>query len=62
MRVAILAEGQGLRNLDRIARLAAEAAGWDAERTRAESLAYADSVRRRYQIVPPPASRRPAAA
>jgi glycerol-3-phosphate dehydrogenase len=62
MRVAILAEGQGLRNLDQISRLAGEAAGWDAARARAESQTYADSVRRRYQIVPPPASRRPAAA
>jgi glycerol-3-phosphate dehydrogenase len=62
MRVALLAEGQGLRNLDGIARIAGEAAGWDAERSRTEALAYADSIRRRYQIVPPPASRRPAAA
>ena len=30
-----------------------QAAGWDAERTRAEMRAYAASVRRRYQIVAP---------
>ncbi|HME71064.1 MAG TPA: glycerol-3-phosphate dehydrogenase/oxidase [Myxococcota bacterium] len=62
MRVVLFAEGQGLRNLDRIARLAGEAAGWDAERSRTEAVAYADSVRRRYQIVPPRASRPCAAA
>ena len=62
MRMVLFAEGQGLRNLDQIARLAGEAAGWDAERTRAEAVAYADSVRRRYQIVPPRASRPSAAA
>jgi glycerol-3-phosphate dehydrogenase len=62
MRVVLFAEGQGLRHLDQIARLAGEAAGWDAERSRAEAVAYADSVRRRYQIVPPRASRPSAAA
>jgi len=62
MRVVLFAEGQGLRNLDQIARLAGEAAGWNAERSRAEAVAYADSVRRRYQIVPPRASRPSAAA
>ncbi|HYB12138.1 MAG TPA: glycerol-3-phosphate dehydrogenase/oxidase [Myxococcota bacterium] len=61
MRVVLFADGQGLRSLDQIARLAGEAAGWDAERTRAEAVAYADSVRRRYQIVPPRVSRRSAA-
>jgi glycerol-3-phosphate dehydrogenase len=62
MRVVLFAEGQGLRNLDQIARLAGEAAGWDAERSRGEAMAYADSVRRRYQIVPPRSSARSAAA
>jgi hypothetical protein len=33
--------------------VAAEAAGWDAERARAEALEYARVVRRRYQIVVP---------
>jgi len=62
IRVALFAEGQGLRNLSQIARLAGEAASWDGERTRAEAVAYADSVRRRYQIVPSRASQRSAAA
>jgi glycerol-3-phosphate dehydrogenase len=62
IRMVLFANGQGLRNLSQIARLAGEAAGWDAERTRAEAVAYADSVRRRYQIVPPRASQRSAAA
>ncbi len=36
-----------------IARTAAAVAGWDEERTRSESMAYAASVRRRYQIAAP---------
>ncbi|HTY17036.1 MAG TPA: glycerol-3-phosphate dehydrogenase/oxidase [Myxococcota bacterium] len=51
VRLALFAEGQGLPQLARIAEVAAEAAGWDAERAHAESAAYADAVRRRYQIV-----------
>ena len=43
--------------LSRIARVAAEAAGWDAERTRAEAQRYVEGVRRRYQIVADPARR-----
>jgi glycerol-3-phosphate dehydrogenase len=56
MRVAIFAIGQGLGELDEIARVAARAAGWDEERTRAEALAYVRAVRTRYQIAPPAAA------
>jgi glycerol-3-phosphate dehydrogenase len=51
VRLALFAEGQGLPQLAQIAEVAAAAAGWDAERTRAEATAYAAAVRRRYQIV-----------
>ena len=51
VRLALFAEGQGLPQLARIAEVAASAAGWDAERTRAEAAGYASAVRRRYQIV-----------
>lgn len=50
LRLPIFAVGQGLAELDRIAALAGEAAGWDAGRVRAEAQAYVDAVRRRYQI------------
>ena len=53
MRLALLIEGQGLLQLDAIAGIAAEAAGWDAARVEAEAAAYAAGVRRRYQIVAP---------
>ena len=51
LRMAIFAVGQGLPELPLIAKTAAEAAGWDEERAQAEAMAYADVVRRRYQIV-----------
>jgi glycerol-3-phosphate dehydrogenase len=51
--MAIFAVGQGLPELPLIACTAAAAAGWDEERTLAESMAYAASVRRRYQIAAP---------
>ena len=51
VRLALFAQGQGLPQLAELAKVAGEAAGWDAERTRAEAAAYAASVRRRYQIV-----------
>jgi glycerol-3-phosphate dehydrogenase len=51
VRLAVFAIGQGTAELGTLARVAGEAAGWDEARTRAEALAYADSVRRRYQIV-----------
>jgi glycerol-3-phosphate dehydrogenase len=54
--MAIFAVGQGLAELPEIARAAAAAAGWDEARMQAEAAAYADSVRRRYQIVAPAAS------
>ena len=54
VRLALFAEGQGLPQLARIAGVAAVAAGWDAERARAEAAAYAANVRRRYQIVASP--------
>ncbi len=57
LRMAIFAVGQGLPELAEIARTAAQAAGWDAERTRAEACGYAAAVRRRYQIVAPKAER-----
>ncbi len=53
LRMAIFAVGQGLPELDRIAATAGAAAGWDRERIRAEAIAYATSVQRRYQIVAP---------
>jgi hypothetical protein len=65
MRLAIFAVGQGIPDLDRIAAVAGEAAGWDAERTRAEIGAYLAVVRRRYQIQvahPAPGHTRSAAA
>jgi glycerol-3-phosphate dehydrogenase len=49
--MAIFAVGQGLPELPLIASTVAAAAGWDEERTRAEAMAYANAVRRRYQIV-----------
>ena len=57
LRMAIFAVGQGLPELPLIARTAAEAAGWDEERAEAEAMAYADAVRRRYQIVAPASAR-----
>jgi glycerol-3-phosphate dehydrogenase len=57
VRLALFAAGQGLPQLSRIAEVAAEAQGWDAERAQAEAAAYAGSLRRRYQIVAPSAAR-----
>jgi glycerol-3-phosphate dehydrogenase len=57
LRMAVFAVGQGLPELPRIAELAAQAAGWDAERARAEAEAYAARVRRRYQIAAPRSER-----
>jgi glycerol-3-phosphate dehydrogenase len=57
VRLALFAEGQGLPELARVAQVAADALGWDAERTRVEARAYAATVRRRYQIVANPAAR-----
>lgn len=57
VRLALFAEGQGLPELSRIAAVAGEALGWDAERTRAEAAAYAAAVGRRYQIVATPPAR-----
>ena len=51
LRMAIFAVGQGLPELAEIAKTAAEATGWDTERTRAEARDYAAAVRRRYQII-----------
>jgi glycerol-3-phosphate dehydrogenase len=62
LRVAIFAIGQGLGHLDAIARVAAGAAGWDEERTRAETADYVRSVRRRYQIAAPRSRREAHAA
>jgi len=52
VRMAYFAPGQGLPQLGDIAKLAAEAAGWDEPRTAAEADAYRETVRRRYQISP----------
>lgn len=57
MRLAIFAIGQGLGQLDAIARRAGRAAGWDEERIHAEARAYARAVRTRYQISPGPGAR-----
>jgi glycerol-3-phosphate dehydrogenase len=56
VRMAYFAPGQGLPELAEIARLAAEAAGWDEDRERREAEAYRDTVRRSYQIAPSRAS------
>jgi glycerol-3-phosphate dehydrogenase len=53
MRLALFAVGQGLPELDRIASVAGEAAGWDVARVREEAAGYARAVRRRYQIALP---------
>ena len=57
MRLAIYAIGQGLPQLAEIAQVAAESAGWDEDRMRAEARAYAAAVRRRYQIAASPEAR-----
>jgi glycerol-3-phosphate dehydrogenase len=57
VRLALFAPGQGLPQLARIAAVAAEAQGWDAERARVEAAAYASAVRRRYQIAASEAAR-----
>jgi glycerol-3-phosphate dehydrogenase len=58
LRVALLVEGQGLRQLERIGCLAAAAAGWSAKRVERELDDYVAVVRRRYQISPPREVRR----
>jgi glycerol-3-phosphate dehydrogenase len=55
--MAIFAVGQGLTELPLIAAAAAAAAGWDEERMQSEALAYAETVRRCYQIAAPAAAR-----
>src|SRR5690606_33088098 len=45
VRLALFAEGQGLPELARIAAVAAESQGWDAERAQHEAAAYARAVR-----------------
>lgn len=62
LRLALLAEGQGLLELEEIADSAAIAAGWDADRRRAECEAYREAVCTRYQIHPAPARVKPAEA
>ncbi len=54
MRMALFAIGQGLRELDEIAQVAAAATGWDPDRTRQEAADYLSAIRTRYQIAPPP--------
>lgn len=58
LRVALLVEGQGLRELARMGRVVAEAAGWSDERTERELDEYVAVVRRRYQIAPPRVAKR----
>ena len=63
MRLAIFAVGQGIAELDAIAAAAGRAAGWDEEQRRAETRAYRDAVRLRYQIrIPEPARLPPRSA
>ncbi len=58
IRLALQAVGQGLPELEDIARCVGEEAGWDAERIREEMAGYARAVRTRYQIAAPePVSR-----
>jgi len=52
MRLAILAVGQGLPQIEEIAAVAGEVAGWDSARVREEVAAYAGTIRRHYQIAP----------
>jgi glycerol-3-phosphate dehydrogenase len=58
LRMAIFAVGQGIAELEAITQVAGEAAGWDGDRRRAETAAYLEAVRLRYQIRVP---QRPAA-
>jgi glycerol-3-phosphate dehydrogenase len=60
--MAIFAVGQGLRELPEIAAVAAREAGWDAARSHDEMIAYANRVRRSYQIVASPLQARPGVA
>lgn len=53
LRVALACASHGLPQISRIADVAAETAGWDAERRSEEIAAYTESVRRHYQILPP---------
>ena len=50
LRMAALSPGQGLQELDRIATVAAEAAGWSEERVTQEKTAYREQVKNRYQV------------
>jgi glycerol-3-phosphate dehydrogenase len=63
LRLSIFAIGQGIAELDAIVQIAGDAAGWSAERRRAEAKAYLEAVRSRYQIqIPRSAPARVAAA
>jgi len=62
VRVALFSPGQGLPEIDAIARAAASAGDWDAGRQRDEVAGYARSLRRHYQIVAPSAVRARSAA
>jgi glycerol-3-phosphate dehydrogenase len=59
-RIALRAAGQGLPELDRLAGVVAEEAGWDDARRAEERAAYAAAVRRHYQIADPRSARRAA--
>ena len=59
-RIALRAAGQGLPELERLASVVAEEAGWDEPRRAEELAAYAASVRRHYQIADPRHARRAA--
>jgi len=59
-RIALRAAGQGLPELDRLAGVVAEEAGWDDVRRAEERAAYAAAVRRHYQIADPRSARRAA--
>lgn len=50
VRVAVFAPGQGLAELDRLAAVVGEAAGWDAARREEEARAYREVVGRRYRV------------
>jgi glycerol-3-phosphate dehydrogenase len=52
LRLPIFGESQGLTQLARIAEVVAQAAGWDDARRDREAAAYAEVVRRCYQVVP----------
>jgi glycerol-3-phosphate dehydrogenase len=57
LRMALFSVGQALPELSEIVEVAANAAGWEEDRKRAEACAYTKALRRRYQIIAPDVQR-----